>query len=187
MPSPWRGGPRVSAGSPADPTVTTAPADYLADDSCEVRIGGEAVRYRRVGNGPSVLLLCDDARGGDWRELVAVLGGSHRVILPRVRPADGLRARLAGFLEGLGASPICIVAGPEFCGQSLELVALAEEQMARIVIIAADDAEARDIDATLVRARPSGPVLLLHRRAPAESVIPSVLRFIGEPEDRPPG
>lgn len=162
--------------------------DPPADDGpCEVRSGGNVVRYRRAGTGSSVLLLGDDASGGTWPGLDAAVSQMFRLIVPEIGSMYDLRERLPDFLEGLGGPAVCVIAGPAFCAYTADLIALEAEQMARTVIVAADDATARDLDAFLAQARPRVPVLLLHRGIPAEAALPAILRFIAGMEQRPPG
>lgn len=157
------------------------------DEPCEVRIDAQVVRYRRAGTGLPVLVLCDDGREGLWPELEPALSRAFRLIVPEIAATDALELRLPPFLEGLGASGVCVVAGPAFCASTADVMALGAEQMDRAIFVAGDRSAARALDASLDPLRPSFPILLLHRGLSAEAAVPFILRFIADGGVRGPG
>src|SRR5687768_2937389 len=92
----------------------------------EVRAHDQVIRYRRIGVGRPVLVLhSPDDPDPLWPELLDTLGASYRVIVPDApeRETD-VTTWLTGFLEGLGAISVRIVASDRFCMPALELALL---------------------------------------------------------------
>lgn len=164
---------------------------FPPDSWAEVRSGDRVTRYRRSGAGPAVLVLQPgDGPGALWPELLHELEDSHRLILPE-RPAAGIDLThwLADFLEGLGMSPVAVVAADEFCIPVLELALLGADQVTRVVLVPDGRTGETGLEGTLATTiRDEAVALLVVRRGlPATEALPLVAGFISGAEVLPPG
>ena len=147
----------------------------------EVRAAEHVTRYFRRGAGaPVVVLGAFDGSEHLWPELVEALPLRHRVYFPESSAAGGdFPTWLLTFLDGLGVPPVVLVAAGPHCSAALELARLAPEQLGRLVVVAANQAEADRVTAALPA---SGdvtlPVMILGRECPALEAIERVERFV---------
>jgi len=135
-----------------------------------VLAGATETRYMRTGTGRPVLLLLDDPEaGGVGRALVEALRPGFRVLVPEaVVAADGdgpaFSAWMRAFLDGLGASPVSVVARGA-CAVAALCFALCEpERVDRLVLLYTDVPDAATPDhAVADRLDGAGlPLLVIH-------------------------
>src|SRR4051812_42619927 len=87
----------------------------------EVRTGEHIVRYRRSGSGRAVLVLhSPDASEPLWPEVLDLLAGSGRVIVPNPPANTDVNQWLALLLDGLGLMNVVLVAAEGFCIAAIE-------------------------------------------------------------------
>lgn len=147
----------------------------------EVRTGGEVMRYCRAGTGRPVLLLAPDLGETLWLEVLQALVTRCRVIVPELA-ADGVTAsRLVGFLEGLGAPDVLLVATGDYCLAALELTLAAPDQISRLLLVPDGEPLEGESSGALGTALREVPVLLqvLRRGAPDDEALAVVTAFLG--------
>lgn len=148
-----------------------------------MRSRDRVTRYRRSGSGPAVLLLQSSEGGGAiWPELPRALEDSYRLIVPDPPPGGTDIAHwLADFLEGLGHSPVAVLASDDFCMPVLELALLGADHVTRVVLVPAGTATETGLEGTLATSiRDEAVALLVVRRGiPAAEALPLVTRFLG--------
>lgn len=108
----------------------------------EVRVGEHVTRYVRRGSGPSVVLLGADADANPlWSPLVETVAANHRVVIPQL-PPEGVDQStwLHGFIEGLGLSAVVVIAGPALCEAALDLAAVDDFTVRKLVLLPEDSA-----------------------------------------------
>lgn len=152
------------------------PLDTLA----EVRAGEWVVRYRRAGQGSSlVLLLLDEDRPLPFPELLSELDGSFRVVIP-CAPDEKANAAcwLNAFLEGLGAYGVGIIAAGRYRTAALELAHIAPDHVARIVLVSDFDERSTLGDCTR---HVAVPMVVIPRDAVPDHV-PALMGFLGARE-----
>jgi hypothetical protein len=178
--------PATTHAAPLGATATPA-TDALptAGDWAEVRAHEEVTRYRRSGAGPAVLLL--DTReepAALWPELLRQLSDRFRFTLPEVPRGAELTTRwLAGFLEGLGAPAVAIIAVGGCTIPAFELAMRGSEQVSRVVLVPLEpgDAEASGVMSARVPGAPV-PMLVVRRPMPAPEAVPLIRGFLAEGE-----
>ena len=147
----------------------------------EVRARDRVMRYRRTGTGPIVLLLSrEDVPLRD--ELAAMLAAQFRLVDPDLATTDLRVAEcLTEFLEGLGTTPVNVVAVGRFCIPALELALRDVDQIGRVVLMPdgeSCESASEGVIATASR-RVSMPLLIV-RGVEASEILPIVSRFLGE-------
>ena len=123
--------------------LRTVNATWHLGPCAEVRVGEHVTRYVRRGSGPSVVLLGVDAEANPvWEPLAESLARNHRLVIPQP-PAHAIDAStwLRGFIEGLGATSLIIIAGSALSAAALDLAA-GDELTVRKLVLMADDATA---------------------------------------------
>lgn len=135
-------------------------------------------RYLRRGTGRAVVALSDaTATDAPWPVLAAALSARHRVLLPELPggcPA-AFAAWLDGFLDGVGAAPVSLVAFGRRCAEALAFAAIDAEGLARVVLVP----DTADEAAALARAVPSGvPVMVVPPALSPATAFPAVQRFL---------
>jgi hypothetical protein len=122
--------------------LRTVNATWHVGPCAEVRVGEHVTRYVRRGSGPSVVLLGADADANPlWAPLVESVAATHRVVVPQL-PTDGANhsAWLRGFIEGLGLSAVVIMAGSALCEAALDLAAVDDFTVRKLVLLPEDSA-----------------------------------------------
>jgi len=122
--------------------LRTVNATLHSGPCAEVRVGEHVTRYVRRGSGPSVVVLGRDAETGPfWGPLVERLGARFRVIVPQPPSQDiDTSEWLRGFIEGLGVSSIALLAGAGFRDAALDLAAVDDLTVRRLVLLPDDAA-----------------------------------------------
>lgn len=123
--------------------LRTVNATWHVGPCAEVRVGEHVTRYIRRGSGPSVVLLGADADANPlWSPLLESVAATHRVVIPQV-PLDGADRStwLREFIEGLGLSAVAVIAGAALCEAALDLAALDDFTVRKLVLLP-DDASA---------------------------------------------
>jgi len=155
----------------------------LASFECraEVRTGGEVMRYCRAGTGRPVLLLAPDLGETLWPEVLQALVSHARVMVPELAADDVTARRLVGFLEGLGAADVLLVASGDYCLAALELTLAAPDQITRLLLIPDGEPLDGESSAELGTAIRETPVLLrvLRRGVPDDQALAAVTGFLG--------
>lgn len=169
--------------------MTNPPAIPLLPESwAEIRAYDLVMRYRCLGVGAPLLLL---APGSDppplWPELTRLLAIRFRMLVPAIPPGTSAGDWLTTFLEGLGTTEMSVVATGPLCMPALELALRDVDQIARILLVPEDDADALAADGALTSGGSSArmPLLVVGRGMPAEEAVPLVMRFL-EDGDSPP-
>ena len=164
---------------------------FPPDSWAEIRSHDRVTRYRRSGTGPAVLVLQPaDGPGALWPELLHELEERHRLVIPEAPPPGIDIARwLADFLEGLGLSPVAVVAADELCIPVLELALLGADQVTRVVLVPDGEAGETGLEGTLAPTiRDESVALLVVRRGlSASEALPLVCGFLSGAEVLPPG
>lgn len=187
---PCRGGKRaVSAAghlahvpNAADSTPSPLAALHSPDAWSEVRAHDRVVRYHRLGAGRPVVVLGWGAGPADvWPELVPHIAAGHRAILPDAPAPDAaFAAWLRGFLEGIGAPSVSLVAAGAYCIAALEF-ALRGEGVERLVVAPCGEADETGLDGGLTMASGEAvPLLVVRRGVPAADALPLIARFLGD-------
>ena len=150
----------------------------------EVRAHDRVMRYRRFGVGrPVVVLHAPDDHDPFWPALLEVLGAGCRLILPELPdPEADLTAWLAGFLEGLGAARVRILAAERFALPVLELALLETDQIVGLVLVTSGPSASDMGRGTLESATGRALVPMLHvRRAdPADGAVSLIADFLAD-------
>ena len=127
--------------------------DTRNDTLAHVRADGTTTRYRRIGTGAPVLLLCepDDER---YAPVVARLAGRRSVIAPERAEGDvegWLRVeRLTGFLDGLGLARVTVVGLGLAAGPAAALARLHPDRVEALVLLGEPNGDpAADAEAAL--------------------------------------
>jgi hypothetical protein len=153
----------------------------------EIRIGGQAIRYRRLGAGYPVLVLADAAEICPAVADALTQAGTLRLIMPEP-PLENvhLAGWLGDFLEGIGATNVGLLATQSFCMAAIELAMFASEQITRAVLVADEPGDfGRWCEGwqhgSLTSASRSGtvPILLVHKGQPMAEIGPLVRDFFG--------
>jgi pimeloyl-ACP methyl ester carboxylesterase len=157
-----------------NPTSTTGVAEVRAHDL--------VMRYRRAGAGrPVVVLRAPTDESALWPELDDSLASSFRVITPEV-PANGADVArwLGGFLEGVGLDRVMLVATDTFCVPALELALLSAEQVERLALVPAGNAEDTGLDGVLATSLAGGavPLLVVRRGMAVGEALPLLMHFM---------
>jgi len=161
------------------PLSSLLPADSVA----EVRAREHVIRYRRAGSGTPVLVLVHpEVRAtAAWSELVAALSDHFRVLIPEVPTSCAAPEWLTGFLEGLGASTVDVIADDPLWLPAVQLALSGEDQVARLVIVVSES----DDDVSLTSALAAGPrsaavpLLLVGRKVSTSELVQRVTEFLG--------
>lgn len=152
----------------------------------EVHARDDVTRYRRSGAGPAVLLL--DTPGHEdaaWPELREALDAGFRTIVPELPgSARDLLEWLESFLEGLGTARVGLIATGIYCIPALELASRGGDQVARMVLVPAGEADDTRLEGVLTTRVHDAPVpLLVVRRAlPAGKALPLIRSFLAGEE-----
>jgi hypothetical protein len=120
--------------------LRTVNATWHAGPCAEVRVGEHVTRYVRRGSGPSVVLLGADAEANPlWAPLLESVAASHRVVIPQL-PPDGVDQStwLREFIEGLGLSAVVLIAGPRVSEAALDLAAVDDFTVRKLVLLPDD-------------------------------------------------
>lgn len=146
-------------------------ASFALGPCAEVRVGEHAIRYVRRGSGPSVVLLDADADASPlWGRLVDVLASGHRIVIPQPPPdAADTSAWLRDFVEGLGLSSCVMVAGPALIGAALDLVAIDDFTVRKLILVANGDSLVANL---------SPRVLWIDANGPLDDALRRIDRFI---------
>lgn len=164
--------------------ATSLPPSSASGAWAEVRAGDRVTRYRRAGTGRVVLVLCPAEADTDpplWPELAPALARGARVVTPELaHDAPDVVARLLGFLEGLGAADVGVVATGSFRAAALALARRDGGPVARVVLVPAvpDDGEGDEGRTTAVVGAAGVPLLVVARDAPAADAVAHVTRFV---------
>lgn len=162
---------------------TSSSASGRPESWAEVHANDQVMRYRRSGAGRAVLLLrLTDQQESLWPELVAALSACFRLIVPDVpEDASDVTGWVADFLEGIGMPSMGVVADDRLCTTAMALASHDADQVARLVLIARDEARASSLNEALASAEHGArlPVLVLRRDQPAEEAVSLVTRFLG--------
>jgi hypothetical protein len=152
------------------------------DSWAEVRTRDCVTRYRRTGTGRGVLVI-DTANGSSlWPALMHVLGSNFRVVVPEVPSVNpNSEAWLAEFLEGLGTTPVSVIAASAFCVPALGLVLRGVDQISQLVLVPDGEADEQGREGALAtRAGPSSvPLLIVRRGVDVIDAVPTIKRFLG--------
>jgi hypothetical protein len=168
----------------SNPSIVTPPTlTPQAESWSEVRANGQVMRYRRCGVGRAVLVLRPEEQPDAlWPELLGALGPRVRLLVPeQPEAAADVTARLAAFLDGLGASGVAVLAAGRLCIPALELALLGGDQVARLALVADGPADlgGTGLDGTLVTtACPPVPLLVVRRALPADDATAVLTRFL---------
>jgi hypothetical protein len=162
--------------------MTNPSADAFPSFECraEVRTAGEVMRYCRAGTGRPALLLAPDLGGTLWPDVLRWLVARYRVMVPELA-ADGVTAnRLVGFLEGLGAADVLLIAAGDYCLPALELTLAAPDQIARLLLVPDGEPLDGESSAELGSTIREVPVLLrvLRRGLPDDEALAAVTAFL---------
>jgi hypothetical protein len=169
----------TSRSSPSvAPTGAAAYAALPREGWAQVYAREHVTRYLRRGTGRPIVALSDDtASDAPWPVLAAALSARYRVLLPEI-PAGaagaGFAAWLDGFLDGVGAEPVSLVA---FGGRCAEVLAFADEdagRLARVVLVPGD----ADAAALAGAVPPPVPVMVVPPVAPTAMAFGAVQRFL---------
>jgi pimeloyl-ACP methyl ester carboxylesterase len=145
-------------------------------------VGGHVTRYARRGTGHPVVVLrgaADDA--SLWPSLVGQLASRWRVIIPQPPEGDaGLVSWVGGFLDGVGLSPVTVIAAGRFCAPALEFALLDGDRLAGLVLVPGGPAEHTGLTGSLGTTARSGlsPVLVVRRECPSGNARALVERFV---------
>jgi hypothetical protein len=160
---------------------SAGPALAMFECRAEVRTGGEAMQYLRAGTGRPVLLLAPELGETLWPEVLQALVTRSRVMVPELAADDATASRLVGFLEGLGATDVLLVATSDYCLAALELTLAAPDQISRLLLVPdgepLDGESAAELGGTLREV----PVLLrvLRRGTATDEALAAVTAFLG--------
>ena len=169
----------------------TSTSPLLPPDSvAEVRAREHVIRYRRAGSGAPVLVLVHpDVRvSPGWSELLPALASRFRVLIPELDTAVAPSEWLTGFLEGLGASTVDVIADDPFWLPAVQLALADQDQVARLVVVVSES----DDDVSLTSALAAGPrsaaipLLLVARNVSTPQLVQRVTDFLGAASDRRP-
>ena len=125
--------------------LRTVNATWHVGPCAEVRVGEHVTRYVRRGSGPSVVLLGADAEANPlWAPLLDSVAATHRVIIPQL-PSNGADRSiwLREFIEGLGLASVVLIAGAGLCQAALDLAAVDDFTVRKLVLLPNDAASAR--------------------------------------------
>ena len=120
--------------------LRTVNATWHAGPCAEVRVGEHVTRYIRRGSGPSVVLIGADADANPlWSPMLESVAANHRVIIPQL-PLDGVDSTtwLREFIEGLGLSAVAVIAGASLCGAALDVAAVDDFTVRKLVLLPDD-------------------------------------------------
>jgi hypothetical protein len=113
-----------------------------------------------------------------WPEVIDALVASYRLIVPTpAEPGSDVESWLAALIDGLGVPNLGIIATEAFGLAPLEACLGRCDQIARIVLVAAD-ANAGMLAAVAPTAAATTPILVLHRDRPAGEVLPLLMAFL---------
>jgi hypothetical protein len=115
----------------------TINATWHVGPFAEVRVGDHVTRYVRRGTGPSVLLLLGDTEANPlWSSLIETLIAGHRVIIPQRAPdSEHSAVCLRGFIEGIGACDLDMIAGGSAIGAALEVASSDEFTVRKLILL----------------------------------------------------
>lgn len=96
-----------------------------------------STRYLRTGRGAVAILLLRSLHvRGLWPSILTELANTHRLIIPEYAwPARDVGAWLRGFVDGLGARHIVLVAGDDLALPAAELALEEPERIGSLVLI----------------------------------------------------
>lgn len=143
------------------------PSTTRTGGTAEVRGAGRVVRYRRLGEGPRVLLLAPPGDAAEpWPGLLDRLARRHCLLVPEL-PAD--RRDLAGclpvLLDGLGASGLAVIAVGMPGIAALELVLRDADRITHLVLVPDGAGDESVLEGSVASAFGGAPVPLLIVRA----------------------
>lgn len=147
----------------------------------EVRARENVTRYRRSGAGQSVLLLDRMGKPSLWPELLHVLGGNFRVIVPEIPSGYSSHAMwISEFLEGLGCPAVTVIAASDFVVPALDLALREIHEVKRLVLVPDGEAdEPATAGAVTTSAGPAGvPLLVVRRGLTADTALPIITKFL---------
>ena len=161
----------------------------IADCWAEIRTAGEAIRYRRIGIGHPVLVLAEELEICPNVAQALTEDGSLRLLVPEL-PGEGVHIAgwVADFLEGIGATSVCLLATGSFCIDAIEMAMSGSEQIERVVLVAnepgrfgrwCEGAQRGTLESDSRANRV--PILFIHKGEPLAEVGPLVRAFLGEP------
>lgn len=110
-----------------------------------------------------------------------VLGNNFRLIVPEVPPGSAnYGAWLAEFLEGLGTTPVSLIAASDFCVAALDLVLRDVDQISQLILVPDGEADEPGREGALgTGAGPSSvPVLIVRRGVDVIDALPTITRFL---------
>ena len=159
------------------PAGAAAYAPLPREAWAQVHARDHVTRYLRRGTGRPLVALSDDtATDAPWPVLAAALSARYRVLLPEIPVAPGadFAAWLDAFLDGVGATPVSLVAFGARCAETLAFAAGDAERLARVVLVPGSAAEA----APLVGATGAVPVMVVPPVAATAMAFGAVQRFL---------
>lgn len=164
------------------PLSSLLPADSVA----EVRAREHVIRYRRAGSGTPVLVLVhpDVRLSPTWSALLSALSDRFRVLVPEL---DGSVANtsqwITGFLEGLGACTVDVIADDPYWLPAVRLALGDDEQVARVVVVVSESDENVALRSALATGGTSTPIplLLVGSKVSPQHLIEQVSNFLGAP------
>jgi pimeloyl-ACP methyl ester carboxylesterase len=152
----------------------------------EVRAADQTTRYMRfgAGAGSAVVILIPAASDANvWPELFESLSAERRVYLPDLPDTEGSFAtRIRAFLDGLGLSPVTLIAPGSFCVPALEFALLEPDRLQRLVLVPRGASEETGLTGALSTPAPARPipVLIVRRDTGAEHAVKQVRAFVAE-------
>jgi len=116
-----------------------------------------------------------------WSELTAALADRFRVLIPELPGSCTAPEWLTGFLEGLGASTVDVVADDPFWLPAVQLALAGEDQVGRLVVVVSESDDDVSLTSALAAGPHSGaiPLLLVGRKVSAQTLVQRVTEFLG--------
>lgn len=150
---------------------------------CQVHVAGRVINYRRLGAGarPAILLSSEPPEGDMWPSALSLLVLRYRLSAPVMQQGfeSDFTALLRGFLDGVGAEAVTLVATGAWCGPALDFAAADQERVERLILIPRDTQYAAPIGEAMGQTTLFGLVIPRDRAEPA--ALEALSRFIDEP------
>jgi pimeloyl-ACP methyl ester carboxylesterase len=140
----------------------------------------------RFGSGtgtPVVILLPATSDANVWPELFDALSADRRVYLPDLPDTElSFAIRMRAFLDGLGLSPVTLIAPGSFCVPALEFALLEPDRLQRLVLIPSGHADETGLTGVLSTSTltKAVPVMVVRRDVSVADAMELVNDFVAQ-------
>lgn len=172
------------------PTTTSASSllDVLGIDHARwasLQANQRSTRYRCTGRGPVAIVLLRSVRTrGVWAALLGELANAHRVLIPEFDwPAGELATWLRGFVDGVGARQVILVAGEDLTLAAAELRLEDPDRVSHAVLVPEHWPPTGSLASLLARAQKrdaQGPLVLSESMDELDAVL-ALRAYLGAP------